>query len=307
MVKSLTITNPKGEKLLLTLTDPWSSGLAVKNIDGLGPSKGLINTTELATMDGGMFNSSRILTRQIVMTLVLMTNPDHVHTQTIENVRHHMYKFFPVKKRINVRVTTDNRDSDTYGYVESVEPTIWSEQEAVQISILCADPFLYAGGDEITVFSGVHPLFEFPFSNESLTENLIEFGDIRLDTRVTLNYSGDVDTGIHITIHAMDTAENITLYDINSREFLRVNTNVIQRITGAGLGAGDDVIISTVPGNKYARLLRNGVYTNVLAAIDKESSWFLLTPGENMFNFTAEFGEKALMVTFAYRNAYGGI
>ncbi len=48
---------------------------------------------------------------------------------------------------------------------------------------------------------GVQPAFEFPFENNSLTENLLEFGEIRLDTRAELNYEGDADTGVVINIH----------------------------------------------------------------------------------------------------------
>lgn len=52
MIKSLTVTNPKGESLKLELTRPGLSGLAVKSIDGLGPPQASINTSEIATMDG---------------------------------------------------------------------------------------------------------------------------------------------------------------------------------------------------------------------------------------------------------------
>ena len=48
MIKAITVTTPKGESLKLTLANPEESGLIVKSIEGLGPSKANINTTELA-------------------------------------------------------------------------------------------------------------------------------------------------------------------------------------------------------------------------------------------------------------------
>ena len=39
MIKAITVTTPKGESLKLTLANPEESGLIVKSIEGLGPSK----------------------------------------------------------------------------------------------------------------------------------------------------------------------------------------------------------------------------------------------------------------------------
>ena len=55
------------------------------------------------------------------------------------------------------------------------------------------------------------------------------------------------------------------------------------------------------------RLLRNGAYTNIIAALNKDADWFQLSNGRNEFSFTAETGEKNLVATFNYRNAYGGV
>ena len=47
--------------------------------------------------------------------------------------------------------------------------------ETTQISIVCPDPYFYSAGPDgtnTTIFYGVEPLFEFAFSNESLTESL---------------------------------------------------------------------------------------------------------------------------------------
>ena len=69
MIKTVKITNYRGEVLILDLANPYSSGLAVTNIDGLGPEKASINTVEIASNDGAMFNSARVESRNIVMSL----------------------------------------------------------------------------------------------------------------------------------------------------------------------------------------------------------------------------------------------
>ena len=301
MIEKITVTNPKNESLVLTLRNPDEAGLYVQNIDGLGPPKANVNSTELATIDGALFQSSRITQRNIVITLGMLFSP------SIEEARLRTYKYFPIKKEIKLRIKTDNRDAECIGYVESNEPVIFSSQQTTQISILCPDPFFYEIGDEETVFSGIQPRFEFPFSNESLTENLIEFGDIRLDTRAILQYVGDVDTGVLITIHALGPAGNVIIYNTNTYERLMINVNRIVSLTGQAFGESDTIIINTNRGNRYARLLREGFYTNIISAIDRNADWFQLSNGDNIFTFTAAGGENDLIVTFLYRNAYGGI
>ena len=68
MIKSVTVTNYLGESLLLELSNPWEVGIAITKIEGLGPVKASINSTEISSGDGARFNSARISTRNIVFT-----------------------------------------------------------------------------------------------------------------------------------------------------------------------------------------------------------------------------------------------
>lgn len=301
MIKSVTVINFKNESLKLTLTNPEDSGLIIESIDGLGPSKANINSTELATMDGSVFNSARQEERNIVISLIMMFAP------TIEDARQKVYKYFPMKKLVKIQVETDNRFVETEGYVESNEPDIFSDQESTQISIICPDPYFYAVDRKESKFSYVDPLFEFPFSNESVSESLIEFGSIRLDRRVSLTYPGDTDVGIVITVHALGTVKNFSIFNVDTREYITIDTNKIETITGKPYSKEDDVLISTIKGQKYVRLLRKGKYYNIIGALDRNSEWFQLLPGVNEFGFSAEEGEEEMVVSFNYRIAYGGI
>ena len=301
MIKALTVTNPKGETLRLELTNPDPSGLYIKDIEGLGPPKASINTSELATIDGSLYASSRCENRNIVITLGMLFSP------TIEDSRQKTYKFFPIKKQITLEIETDNRLAEISGYVESNEPNIFSFEESTQISIICPDPYFYEVGGSEKVYTNVEPLFEFPFSNESLTENLLEMGKMVDDPRAVLSYVGDMDTGVVITIHALTKSGDITLYNVNTKEHFKIFDAQIKALTGAVFDAGDDIIISTMKGNKYARLLREGKETNIISAVDMDADWFQVSNGVNMFNFVTQEEEANLLITFSYKNAYGGI
>lgn len=302
MIKSIKVTNPKGESLVLDLFHPEKSGLIVRSISGLGPPKANINSTDLATADGALYSSARASTRNIVFNLQFMFAP------TIEDSRQLTYKYFPLKKLVKIEVETDNRSLETSGYVESNQPDIFSKEETTQISILCLNPFFYDPDPSVTQFATVTPTFEFPFSNESTTENLIEFGTINLDTRSTIDYVGDVDTGVLITIHALGSVSGyLTIYNVETQEKMVVDLTKIKTLIGKDYGSGDDIIISTVSGDKYVQVLHDGKYTNAIAAIEKLADWFQVSVGRNIFNFTVTKGIENLVMSFSYRNAYGGI
>lgn len=302
MIKSIKVTNPKGESLVLDLFHPEKSGLIVRSISGLGPPKANINSTDLATADGALYSSARASTRNIVFNLQFMFAP------TIEDSRQLTYKYFPLKKLVKIEVETDNRNLEISGYVESNQPDIFSKEETTQISILCLNPFFYDPDPSVTQFATVTPTFEFPFSNESTTENLIEFGTINLDTRSTIDYVGDVDTGVLITIHALGSVSGyLTIYNVETQEKMVIDLAKIKTLIGKDYGSGDDIIISTVSGDKYVQVLHDGKYTNAIAAIEKLADWFQVSVGRNIFNFTVTKGIENLVMSFSYRNAYGGI
>lgn len=301
MIKSLTVENPKGEQLKMVLDKPEDSGLIIESIDGLGPSEANINTYELATADGAIFSGSRLTMRTITINLRMMEHP------TIEESRLLTYRYFPIKKKVKLILETDTKTVECEGYVQGNEPTIFAEQEATVITVTCPDPAFYHGHYSSNMFSGVQPLFELPFENNDLEENLIEFGELRTYGGTAIDYVGDIDTGMEITIHLIGTATNITIYNTETREKMAIYTDKIASLTSGALGAGDDIIINTKRGNRTAKLLRNGIYTNIISAIDKDADWLQLSRGDNVFAFSTETGETNVMITVMYRTAFGGV
>lgn len=304
MIKSVTVVNYLGESLKMELTRPEESGFIIQYINGLGPVKADINNTEMSTGDGAVYNSARLNSRNIVFGLTFLPVP------TIEHTRQKSYKYFPIKKPVKLLFETDNRICECTGYVESNEPDIFSSQESTQISIICSDPYLYSAGEDglnITVFSGIEAVFEFPFSNESLTENLIEFGEIQNNTERTIVYHGDLEIGVTIHIYALGEASHITIYNSGTREMMRIDTDKLAKLTGSGIVSGDQLIITTVKNNKSIMLLRDGLYTNVLNILDRDADWFQLTKGDNVFVYVAETGMTNLQFRIENQTVYEGV
>lgn len=304
MIKSVTVTNHLDESIKLDLFNPDESGFIIKNIDGLGPVKANINFKELATNDGSIDNSARLSSRNIVMSLQFIESP------TIEETRLKSYKYFPIKRNIKILIETDNRICETIGRVETNVPTIFSNAEGCQISILCPNPYFYSAGENganQTIFYGTNPLFEFPFSNESLTEDLIEFGSIENRTEGTIYYDGDAEIGITIQIHAVGEAAGLVIYNTRTRELMRINDDKLKSLIGSGIQAGDEITITTSRGEKGIYMLRSGVTTNILNSLEKPIKWFQLSKGDNTFAYTASAGLTNLQFRIENKVIYEGV
>lgn len=301
MIHAITVTNFKGESLRMELSHPEKSGMIIKGVTGIGGTQADINMTDMATSDGGWFNSARVGSRNIVLSIALYPMP------TIEDTRRILHRYFPIKKTCRLTFETDTRTTYIDGYVETNEVEIFSEEESVSVSIICPEPYFQNVTEYSINFGDADPLFEFSFSNESLTDDLLELGAYRLDDRIVVNYEGDIDTGFSLTLHALNTVENIEIYNAETREYFAIDTARITAITGKAYGNTDDIVIETTRGKRRCRLRRGGVYTNIIGAVKRDSTWLQLTPGGNIFVYTASKGDKDLVINFNYRNAYGGV
>lgn len=292
MLISFIITNFLGESIEMELRRPEKSGFLIKSVSGLGPSKADVNTTAVSTNDGSLYNSARLQERNIVFDILFRETEQG---ESIEAVRQKSYKYFPIKKNLVVTIVTDNRIVQTLGYVESNEPSIFSATEGAKISIVCPDPYFYSAGEShITVFSGIEPRFQFPFSNNSLTNSMLVMGAIQNKTENVVIYNGDAEIGVVIRIHAIGTVSTVTIYNIRTRESMGIDTTKLATLTGSGIINGDDIIINTMKGSKSITLIRAGVETNILNCLVKNSDWFSLAKGDNLFAFTAVSGTTNL-------------
>ena len=301
MINSISIVNYMGDAVTMDLKNPQNSGIVIRNISGLGPVKGTINTTDLASADGALFNSSRISTRNIVFKISFLSDEGDVEANRLLS-----YSMFPVKKKLTIYVETNNRYAAIEGYTESNEPDIFSKDVTSSISVICPDPYFYEVGPnspQRTIFSGVTPMFEFLFDEPSDYQNLgidgfpvkggeitlndiVELSQIYTSRQQTIYYDGDEVNGITMTIHAKEAVTgDITIRNTETHDYMKIYADKLKTLTGSSLVANDELVICTVVGSKSATLIRDGIMTNALNAIDKDSDWFQLGIGDNVFGY----------------------
>lgn len=301
MIKTVKVTNHRNESFTFNLRHPYGSGMFIASIDGLGPVKAIVNVSEQSTDDGGRFNSARLEKRNIVFTIGYFEEP------TIEEARLKSYKYFPIKQEIKLEFDMGTKIVQTRGIVEANAPDIFSRQAATQISVVCPDPYFYSIGGQTTTLAGVESMFHFPFSNESLTENLIILSENRTTQSQSLLYKGDFDIGIQINIHATDTVTNLTIYNLTTKESMSIDTQKLVELTGQGIINGDDILISTDRFSKFITLIRGGEHYNIINALGKDTDWFKLIKGENVFVYTTDVGAADVEFRITNKTAYEGI
>ena len=247
-------TNSQGSLLTLQLGDD-SSGINIQNITGLDPVKATIVSSSFANQDGAIYQSSRRDTRNIVLTLEL--DPDPNITDVL-SLRRYVYSFFRPKDQITLKYYVDDTDDaseDGYliaGVVESCESPMFVQDPIVTISVMCLDPDFT---DPVTATSA------------SMTS---------ADSAATyFQYKGTVPAGYVATLNFDAAVTEFTLYYTDANL-----TNWTMDFAYA-FEVGDALTVSTIPGNKYATLVRAGVTSSVLYGVSPQSIWSQLAPGDN--------------------------
>lgn len=305
MIQYVTAVNGKGQQIKMGVGSEGYPGVTLQSIDGLGPAKATISTTEIATYQGSFFNGSRVGERNVLLTLALNDYP------SIEEVRHKMYQIFQVGDLVDLYVKTDRRFVRFAGYVEANEPDIFSQNETIVISLLCPDPNMYDASenyDKTTQFRGLVGGFQFPFANNSLEDPLLSFANMEQRNPQNVYYTGDTEIGIEFEVeYVSGVATNVRLENLKTGKYMTLLNWRASPIISGGIQMGDIIQVNTRKNEKSVTHIRAGVKTNALELLDAGSSWLTVTPGDNLFEYTAFSGVEHVWFTVYHRNVYRGV
>ena len=302
-IELITVTNHNGESLQLSFQYPTlpTYGLYIVAIDGLGAPPANINMTEYAKIDGAMYNSSRARSRNITLTLQPL-RPD------MEENRHRAYKFFAIKKKVRLLIRTHWRLCYIDGYVESCDANVYSTRGQIAVSILCPDPYFRQVETTRHMYYRAAPGFHFPIGTVD-NPGPYELGILGDNYQVIdIDYTGDADTGVLLYLE-MDgqVGGEIVLTNSSTHETMRIDTTRVAVMTGQALGVGDAIEISTIPGDKFINLIRDGEPINLISALSKDSDWLSLTVGRNQYAYVATSGKENIVVRVEYATAFVGV
>lgn len=281
------VKNYKGDILRLTQNE---EKFQVLRIEGLNPSSAQINRTTMAGLDGAQFNSSKLQERNIVITLKLQGN--------IENNRIELYRFFKPKYLITFYYKNGSRDVYIDGYVENVEVTPFTNQETMQISIICPNSYFKSIEDKIESISKALAKFEFPFTIEKSEQ--VPFSEIDKEKITNIINNSEDTTGMTIEIEFFSTVEKIEIKNTGTGEKIELKSNFIRN---------DKVTINTNKGSKSIKMLRDGTEYNIFNALQKGSVFLQLDAGDNFFSYIIDDGDgdSKVDIKFRHYSLFGGV
>jgi Phage tail protein len=248
--------------------------LQIQDITGLGPVKAAVNTSPLGSLDGDSYVGSSVSYRNIVLSI--KPNPDW-DIWTYERLRRLLYEYFMPKLQIRLVFETDEIPPvEIFGYVENIEPTLFSKSGDIQISVICPYPY----------FTAIDPVVVNGISN---------------NTPVDVDYNEAIETGVNVQITytsgASPSSIGIQIGD-PTLTYFRV---------AASVDANKYFVMSSIPGQKYVQnvAISGGVITNLLAKVQSGSKWPTLKLGNNKFSIVTNAGVQDWKLTYYPR--YGGL
>ncbi|BDR75753.1 hypothetical protein N071400001_14770 [Clostridium tetani] len=118
---------------------------------------------------------------------------------------------------------------------------------------------------------------------------------------VNVNNNGQVKTGMIIEFFARGTVVNPSLFNVNTREFIKINKSMV---------AGEKIIVNTNFGKKKILSVNNGIETDAVNYLDIEGggdTFLQLDVGDNLFRYDAYENLNNLETTIYYNNNYLGV
>jgi hypothetical protein len=241
------VENSSGDTLVLTGKE---AAYQLVNIEGLNPPPAQLNSSNAVGIDGAIFNSSKLETRNIVLTVYI--------NGEVEKNRLLLYSFFRTKERCVFYFKNDSLDVSIEGYVETVECNMFSQNVVAQISIICMFPYFQSLGQIAEATSNSEALFVFPFSINFDApvpiSNLIE------GSTIAVFNNSESATGCEIVAYVREDFEKLYIFDNSTGEHFTIM---------ADCEAGDTIIINTVIGKKTVQRVRDGILSNLFAAVSQ--------------------------------------
>lgn len=280
MVPIIKIENSRGEVLNLS-TDPRYYPI----LTGTGPPPATINRAKVSTADGTQYNSATVDERPLLLTVYFMRD--------VARARLNLYKYAATKRWIRVYYEADGLDVYVDGYVETVEINPWEENQNMQISIICPQPFWQDVAETYTNASAVSALFELPFETDDVG---IELSLVDKDNSTIIENQGTVETGATFILIATNRSLQPRIYNMTTGEFMGFLVDMLP---------GDQLEICTTTGSKRVTHIRDGVRSNYINTLMDGSTWLQMAIGENEYSYTVDEGECEFYVR--HTNMYAGV
>lgn len=265
------------------------------NAEGLGGLEANLYSSKSPNQDGGNYHGSTLQGRPVHIELaVLAENKVLMHKSKSDLMR----ALNPKIGEVELVREVDNKKRKLVGILENIsfpyERNFEDSKQTVLIDIYCNNPYYRDVIEQKAEIAIWKPSFEFPWD---VPPEGIDIGYREPSLIANILNQGDVKCGMRIVFKANATVENPSLFNVNTREYFKVNKTLL---------AGESVVVTTGFQNKRVKFIKNGVVTT-LHDWDYTSTFLQLDVGDNLFRYDAENGLDNLEVDVYYTQQYLGV
>lgn len=259
----------------------------VKSVSGLNPPSASIFTSKSPNRKGLRYNGSTLNERMLNIEVKILGD--------IEANRNALYDWVDPEQYSKIYYRNETKNVYCEGYVESCEVDLFSDNEIVNVQILCPKPYWNDLQIISTEISNILKQFTFPFAIDSAG---IPFSTLLEDNKTRI-FNGGAETGVQIYIRGTEDIVNLIIYDVNtaSRNF-KINYTI---------PAGWVVEIDTEASPKTCKAIKpDGSIVNLMKYLSNPT-WFTLKKGSNQFGFSADSGANSAEISIRFTNKYLGV
>lgn len=262
----------------------------LKSAEALHGVDTTISENESPYMDGTNLEYVKVLPRSIELTFKLIGN--------IKASIDYFTSVVKSKQYVTLREVENGRDISITG-IATIPPYSRMERSCeITLTIYCGQPYWVDTNYTVGVIDDIISLLAFPVDGQHFTINGRALGEITNNMTKNLENDGDTSVGAVFVFEATDPVVNPQLNCSSGEQqgwYMRLETT---------LNAGDQVVISTVKGDKYITI--NGVTTSeILNALKYNGTdWLQLEQGSNIFSISATSGEKNIYFNAMFKRKY---
>lgn len=260
----------------------------VLNVSGLNPPAASVFMSKSPNRKGGKYNGSTLNERSIILTVKLLGD--------VEENRNALYAWTETEQYVKVYYRNGIRSVYCEGYVEECAVELYTDNETMDVAIICADPYFK---DLQTISADISALlkqFAFPFA---IDEAGVPFSTVREGNTAAVLYDG-AETGTRIVVAFRGTVTGFSVFDSKnvSRVFEIKKT----------FSAGDVLEINGDASPKTVKIYyANGTNENALKYVVGSPTWFTLKKGYNYFGYSAETGVENIEISINFTKKYLGV
>lgn len=282
--EKLIYINEKGQQIEFSIWGPFF----ITKLDGINGLSNIIHTSKGIKQDGQSIISDDLDIKNIVIEGKIQKNKDVNKYKLIKSLNPKMQGELIYENSLNRRKIACK--------VDKIPNVTNDNKPKFLVSFYCASPFwqeIKENKKDVALWKG---RFHFPLIIPKQKGIIMGFKEPSLI--VNVQNKGDVSCPMKIKFLAKGTVINPSLFNVNTREFVKINKT---------LNPGEKIIVDTDFDSLSVMSYLNNVEKNAFNYIDIDSEFMELDIGDNLFRYDADSGLDRLEVSIYYTPKFLGV